>query len=46
MASGCSVSFRRDIGMAAVREFARYRVLRVPLIGVPREIVRSRNQLP
>ena len=36
--------FRRDIGMAAVREFARYRVLRVPLIGVPREIVRSRNQ--
>ena len=30
--------------MAAVREFARYRVLRVPLIGVPREIVRSRNQ--
>ena len=36
--------FRRDIGMAAVREFARYRVLRVPLIGMPREIVRSRNQ--
>ena len=27
---------RRDVGIAAAREFARYRLLRVPFIGVPR----------
>jgi len=35
--------FRRDIGIAVAREFARYRLLRVPFIGVPREVVRDRN---
>ena len=38
-------SFRRDVGIAVAREFARYRyrLLRVPFIGVPREVVRDRN---
>ena len=33
--------FRRDVGIAVAREFARYRyrLLRVPFIGVPREVV-------
>ena len=35
--------FRRDVGIAVAREFARYRLLRVPFIGVPREVVRDRN---
>ena len=35
--------FRRDVGIAVAREFARYRPLRVPFIGVPREVVRDRN---
>ena len=35
--------FRRDIGIATAREFARYRLLRVPFIGVPRAVVRDRH---
>ena len=35
--------FRRDVGIAVAREFARYRLLRVPLIGVPRAVVRDRH---
>ena len=29
------------MGIAVAREFARYRLLRVPLIGVPRAVVRD-----
>ena len=43
-AYGCHVQrFRRDVGIAVAREFARYRLLRVPLIGVPRAVVRDRH---
>ena len=35
--------YRRDVGIAVAREFARYRLLRVPFIGVPREVVRDRD---
>ena len=35
--------FRRDVGIATAREFARYRLLRVPFIGVPRAVVRDRH---
>ena len=43
-AYGCHVQrFRRDVGIAVAREFARYRLLRVPLIGVPRAGVRDRH---
>ena len=31
------------MGIAVAREFARNRLLRVPFIGVPREVVRDRN---
>ena len=38
-AYGCHVQrFRRDVGIAVAREFARYRLLRVPFIGVPRAL--------
>ena len=44
VAYGCHVQrFRRDVGIAVAREFARYRLLRVPLIGVPRAVVRDRH---
>ena len=43
-AYGCHVQrFRRDVGIAVAREFARYRLLCVPLIGVPRAVVRDRH---
>ena len=43
-AYGCHVQrFRRDVGIAVAREFTRYRLLRVPLIGVPRAVVRDRH---
>ena len=43
-AYGCHVQrFRRDVGIAVAREFARYRLLRVPLIGVPCAVVRDRH---
>ena len=43
-AYGCHVQrFRRDVGIAVAREFARYRIMRVPLIGVPRAVVRDRH---
>ena len=43
-AYSCHVQrFRRDIGIATAREFARYRLLRVPFIGVPRAVVRDRH---
>ena len=43
-AYGCHLQrFRRDVGIAVAREFARYRILRVPLIGVPRAVVRDRH---
>ena len=43
-AYGCHVQrFRRDVGIAVAREFARYRLLRVPFIGVPRAVVRDRH---
>ena len=43
-AYGCHVQrFRRDVGIAVAREFARYHLLRVPLIGVPRAVVRDRH---
>ena len=35
--------FRRDIGIATARECARYRLLRVPFIGVPRAVIRDRH---
>ena len=43
-AYSCHVQrFRRDVGIATAREFARYRLLRVPFIGVPRAVVRDRH---
>ena len=43
-AYSCHVQrFRRDIGIATAREFARYRLLRVPFIGVPRAVIRDRH---
>ena len=43
-AYSCHVQrFRRDVGIAAAREFARYRLLRVPFIGVPRAVIRDRH---
>ena len=33
----------QHVGIAVSREFARYRLLRVPFIGVPREVVRDRK---
>ena len=45
-AYGCHVQrFRRDVGISVAREFARYRLLRVPFIGVPRAVVRDRPPL-
>ena len=42
-AYSCHVKrFRRDVGIAAAREFARYR-LRVPFVGVPRAVIRDRH---
>ena len=35
--------YRCDVGIAVAKEFARNRLLRVPFIGVPREVVRDRN---
>ena len=35
--------FRRDVGIAVAREFARYRLLRVPFVGVPRAVIRDRH---
>ena len=35
--------YRRDIGVAAVREHARLRLRRVPLIGVDRAVLRARG---
>ena len=44
-AYSCHVQrFRRDVGIAVAREFARYRLLRVPFIGVPRAVVRDRRR--
>ena len=43
-AYGCYVQrFRRDVGIAVAREFARYRLLRVPFVGVPRAVIRDRH---
>ena len=43
-AYGCHVQrFRRDVGIAVAREFARYRLLRVPFVGVPRAVIRDRH---
>ena len=38
-----SQRFRRDVGIAVAREFARFRLLRVPFIGVPRAVARDRH---
>ena len=39
-AYSCHVQrFRRDVGIAVAREFARYRLLRVPFVGVPRAVI-------
>ena len=35
---------RRRMGVAAVREFARHRLRRVPYVGVPRAVVEQRMQ--
>ena len=37
-------SYRRRMGVAVVREMARHRLRRVPLIGVPRAAVVTRRQ--
>ena len=43
-AYSCHVQrFRRDVGIAVAREFARYRLLRVPFVGVPRAVIRDRH---
>ena len=43
-AYACHVQrFRRDVGIAVAREFARYRLLRVPFVGVPRAVIRDRH---
>ena len=34
--------FRRQMGLTIVRGFARFRIRRVPFIGVPRAFVRDR----
>ena len=36
-------SYRRDVGMAVVREHARLRLARVPFVGVPRDVVQARG---
>ena len=35
-------TYRREVGMAVVREHARLRLARVPFIGVPRDVLRAR----
>ena len=43
-AYSCHVQrFRRDVGIAIAREFARYRLLRVPFVGVPHAVIRDRH---
>ena len=39
----CRSNFKLPRSIAVAREFARYRLLRVPFIGVPRAVVRDRH---
>ena len=38
-----SCTYTRDVGIAVAKEFARYRLLRVPFVGVPRAVIRDRH---
>ena len=38
-----SCTCTRDVGIRCRKEFARYRLLRVPFVGVPRAVIRDRH---